>query len=143
MSDESAIPHLDPHGVKDKKPMDFLVRFVFGASISAIAALMSVKFQLFGGMFLAFPAIMPASLTLIERDGGRKEATIDAEGAIIGAIGLLAFAVVAAFGIKPIGAVTALIGAAIAWLVVSIVVYSLVMALRALTKNRRGRAAPG
>src|ERR1700730_4268084 len=50
------------------------------------------------------------------------------EGAIIGAIGLLAFALVVAFGIKPLGAVVALIAAAIAWLVVSLTIYVAVMA---------------
>ena len=95
---ESPVPKLNPEGLKDKKPKDYLLRFLFGASISAGAALIGLKFPLIGGMFLAFPAILPASLTLVERDSGRKEAVIDAEGAIIGALGLLAFALVAAFG---------------------------------------------
>jgi hypothetical protein len=59
-----------------------------------------------GGLFLAFPAIFPASATLIEKHErqkkerlglhgslrGRKAAAIDAAGAAIGALGLLAFA---------------------------------------------------
>jgi uncharacterized YccA/Bax inhibitor family protein len=94
-------------------------------------------------MFLAFPAILPASLTLVQRDGGREEASIDAAGAVIGAIGLLAFSLVAAFGIKPLGAVPALIAAAAAWLVVSMTIYSAVMAWRAVTKKGASRAAPG
>jgi uncharacterized YccA/Bax inhibitor family protein len=86
---------------------------------------------------------LPASLTLVERDSGRKEAVIDAEGAIIGALGLLAFALVAAFGIQPLGAVPALITAAIAWLVVSIGTYSAAMVWRAVTKREPEGAAPG
>lgn len=58
-----------------------------------------------GGLFLAFPAIFPASATLIEKhekqkkrraglDGsrrGRQAASLDAAGAAIGSVGLLAF----------------------------------------------------
>jgi hypothetical protein len=143
MSGTSPVPKLNPQGLKGKKPKDYLLRFIFGASISAAAALIGLKFPVFGGMFLAFPAILPASLTLIERDSGTAEAAIDAEGAIFGALGLLAFALVAAFGIKPFGAIPALIAAAIAWLVVALGTYSAVMAWRARTNKQREGAAPG
>jgi hypothetical protein len=143
MSEQSPIPRLNLNGLQDKSPKDYLFRFAFGASISSIAALISLKFQLFGGMFLAFPAILPASLTLIERDAGREQASIDAQGAIIGAIGLLAFALVAAFGIKTMGAIPALIAAATAWLAVSVAIYAAVMAWRAVTKKQPHKAAPG
>lgn len=137
MSTGSPIPSLNLHGLKEKRPRDYTVRFGFGASISLIAALISLKYQLFGGMFLAFPAILPASLTLVERDAGRKEATIDAEGAIIGAVGLVAFALVAAFGISSWGAMTALLLAASAWLMVTLTIYSGVMMWRAVWLDRR------
>jgi hypothetical protein len=143
MSDQSPIPSLNPQGLKDKSPKDYLVRFGFGAAISLIAALISLKYQLFGGMFLAFPVILPASLTLIQRDAGKEEAAIDAEGAIMGAIGLLAFALVLAFGIKRLGAIPALLAAALAWLVVSVGIYTTVMTWRAMTSKGPQRAAPG
>jgi uncharacterized YccA/Bax inhibitor family protein len=139
MNEPSPIPHIDLGGLKGKKPKDYLLRFVFGASISLAAALISLKFQLLGGLFLAFPAILPASLTLVERDAGREQASIDAQGAIIGAIGLLAFALVAAFGIKTIGAIPALIAAAMTWLVVSLSIYAAIMALRAAIKQQPSR----
>jgi len=61
-----------------------------------------------GGLFLAFPAIFPASATLIEKheqekkqsEGmhgairGRQAASIDAAGSAMGSIGLLVFALV-------------------------------------------------
>ena len=61
-----------------------------------------------GGLFLAFPAIFPASATLIEKyerqkkekhslvetTRGTEAARIDAAGAAMGSIGLLAFAFV-------------------------------------------------
>jgi hypothetical protein len=143
MSDQSPIPRLSVDGLKQKSPKDYVLRFVFGASLSLIAALISVKVQPFGGIFLAFPAILPASLTLIERDAGNEEAAVDAGGAIIGSIGLLAFALVAAFGIKTIGAIPALLAGAAAWLVVSIGIYTAVMAWRGATKKQPNKAAPG
>lgn len=130
MSAEDPIPKLTPQGLREKKPRDYFVRFAFGASISLIAAGISLEHPLFGGIFLAFPAILPASLTLVERDAGRREATIDAEGAIIGAVGLVAFALVAAFGIKPLGAITALVLAAAAWLLSAVAIYTATMAWR-------------
>jgi hypothetical protein len=62
----------------------------------------------FGGLFLAFPAIFPASATLVEKDEtlkkrksgivdhvrGRKAAALDARGAALGSLGLAGFAVV-------------------------------------------------
>jgi Protein of unknown function (DUF3147) len=143
MSEQSPIPRLGVEGLKDKSAKDYAIRFAFGASISLIAALVSLKFQLFGGMFLAFPAILPASLTLIERDAGKQEASIDAEGAIIGAAGLLAFSLVVSFGIKTMGAIPALIAAATAWVVVSFGIYAAVMVWRGATKKQPQKAATG
>ena len=57
---ESPVPKLNAEGLRDKKPKDYALRFLFGASISAGAALIGLKFPLIGGMFLAFPAILPA-----------------------------------------------------------------------------------
>lgn len=61
-----------------------------------------------GGLFLAFPAIFPASATLVERHErdkkrragilntlrGRLSAALDARGALLGAIALMAFAAI-------------------------------------------------
>src|ERR671929_74927 len=46
------------------------------------------------GPLLALPAILIASLTLIADDDGIRAAVDDARGAILGAVGLVAFAVV-------------------------------------------------
>jgi hypothetical protein len=60
----------------------------------------------FGGLFLAFPAIFPASATMVEKHErekkreagifnsyrGRQAAALDARGAAIGSIGLACFA---------------------------------------------------
>jgi hypothetical protein len=131
VTEESPRPRFNLRGLRDKRPRDYLVRFAFGAAVSLAAALVGLRFPQLGGVFLAFPAIMPASLTLVERDGGRREAAIDAQGAILGALGLVAFACVAAFGIGPLGAVPALLAAAATWVVVAICAYALAMWWRA------------
>lgn len=96
-------------GLRQNKPHEYLVRFVFGGAATLAAGLIAMHCgPALGGLFLAFPAIFPASATLIEshekkrknkigRDGscrGRLAASLDSAGAALGAIGLFAFAFV-------------------------------------------------
>ena len=86
---------------------EYAVRFLFGGLITALAGIIAKKFGPgIGGLFLAFPAIFPASATLIEKhekqkkeeeglqgtQRGREAASIDAAGSAMGSIGLLVFA---------------------------------------------------
>jgi hypothetical protein len=88
---------------------DYAVRFVLGGLITAVAGLIARKFGPgVGGLFLAFPAIFPASATLAEKrekerkrkkglsgvERGRLAAAAEAAGTAMGSIGLLAFAYV-------------------------------------------------
>ena len=88
---------------------DYAVRFLFGGLITVFAGIIAKKFGPgIGGLFLAFPAIFPASATLIEKHEkkkqeavglngaarGRVAASIDAAGSSMGSIGLLVFAFV-------------------------------------------------
>ena len=72
----------------------------------------------FGGLFLAFPAVLPAALTLIEKKEGTTKAWADASGGVLGAIGLAAFAFTALQLLRANPAV-ALAVALLAWLLVS------------------------
>jgi Protein of unknown function (DUF3147) len=91
------------------RPHEYLVRFLFGGLATVAAGLIAKKFGPgIGGLFLAFPAIFPASASLIEshekkrkasigsdgRNRGRMAASLDAQGASLGCIGLMAFAFV-------------------------------------------------
>ena len=107
--------------IKKTKPSEFLTRFIFGGVVTACAGLVTHYFgPTVGGLFLAFPAILPASLTLVERHSGREQAVEDAEGACLGAIGLAAFAL-ATWHFARIFDSPAVLGfALIAWLTVSI-----------------------
>jgi Protein of unknown function (DUF3147) len=86
---------------------EYLARFVLGGLVTAVTGWLAERFgPVVGGLFLAFPAIFPASATLIEKHErdkkrgagiaftvrGRLAAALDARGAVMGAIGGMAFA---------------------------------------------------
>jgi Protein of unknown function (DUF3147) len=98
---------VNPSGLRQTKWHQYAVRFVFGGFITAVAGVIAKKYGAgVGGLFLAFPAIFPASATLIEKheqerkqehglngtDRGREAASVDAAGSAMGSIGLLVFA---------------------------------------------------
>jgi len=85
------------------------LRFAVGGAITVAAGLIAKEFGPgIGGLFLAFPAIFPASATLVEKhererkeeegvqgaERGRQAASLDAAGAAMGSLGLLVFALV-------------------------------------------------
>lgn len=97
---------VDARAVRRTRPHEYLLRFVFGGLITAIAGLIAMwKGPVLAGLFLAFPAILPAQATLIEKHEiqrkhraglhgtmrGRTIASIDAIGASMGSLGLIAF----------------------------------------------------
>jgi hypothetical protein len=86
---------------------EYLIRFLLGGAITVIAGLIAKGFgPVIGGLFLAFPAIFPASATLIDKHElkkkrkagipvtlrGRLAVALDARGAALGAIALAGFA---------------------------------------------------
>jgi hypothetical protein len=95
--------------LKQTKPHEYAVRFLFGGLSTVAAALIAKHFGPgVGGLFLAFPAIFPASASLVEsheikrkakvgldgRNRGRMAASPDSQGASLGCIGLVGFAFV-------------------------------------------------
>jgi len=92
------------------------VRFAFGAAVSVLAGLVSLLAgSKTGGLFLAFPAILPAALTLIEKRDGISAAISDVRGASVGAIGLALFAVTVLSLAVRIGPIPSLAVAAAVW----------------------------
>jgi Protein of unknown function (DUF3147) len=94
-------------GFKLTRWYDYAIRFAFGGLITAAAGLIAKKYGAnVGGLFLAFPAIFPASVTLVERHAkekheragghgtvrGEQDAASCSYGAMLGSFGLLAFA---------------------------------------------------
>ena len=96
-------------GLKRAKWYEYVIRFALGGLITAVAGFLAKKFgPSFGGLFLAFPAILAASASLVEKhERERKEekglqgiyrgshaAGADAAGATMGSFGLMAFGVI-------------------------------------------------
>jgi Protein of unknown function (DUF3147) len=119
---------------------DYAIRFVFGGLITAGAGIIAKEFGPgIGGLFLAFPAIFPASATLIEKHEKQKKekhgvegttrgteaAGIDAAGAAMGSIGLLAFAFVVWRFVTNHNPWLALAAATLVWLTVSVLVWEI------------------
>ena len=106
------------------KPAELGLRFVFGTVIALVAAIAGTAAgPRFGGLFLAFPAVLPATLTLIEKKEGMTKAWADASGGVLGALGLGAFAFTAMLLRRnPVGAL--LLGL-VAWAAVSAGLYFL------------------
>jgi hypothetical protein len=117
---------------------EYAVRFLFGGLITAVAGIIAKKFGPgVGGLFLAFPAIFPASATLIEKhekqkkqragfDGSKRArgaASLDASGAARGSVGLLIFGLLVWWLIPNHRAYLVLAGCAFAWFVVSVGVW--------------------
>jgi Co/Zn/Cd efflux system component len=98
--------HIRLAAQKQTKWHDYLIRFVLGGLATAVTGLIAKKYgPATGGLFLAFPAIFLASATLIEKHErerkeraglqgmrrGEQAAALDACGAALGSIGLMAF----------------------------------------------------
>jgi hypothetical protein len=109
-----------PAALRQPTPKDWLIRFAFGAGVSGIAAIIAKLFgPQIGGLFLAFPAILLASLTLVAKDDGPRQARNDARGATLGALGLIGFAVVGAATMRRWPPWAALLAATAAWALIA------------------------
>jgi len=86
-------PRVELRTLREVGASEYAVRFAFGGTMTAVAGLIAhVCGPRVGGLFLAFPAILPASLTLVARHRGRRTAAEEARGSIIGAVALVIFA---------------------------------------------------
>ena len=129
----------DVRKIRKVKARELAVRFAFGAAISVVAGLVSLATNsTAGGMFLAFPAILPATITLIERKEGMDQAVHDVQGAVLGALGLVVFAVVARMSLEGTGSPVALLEAGGAWVVASVLAYLVVEKIRRRVRGSRG-----
>src|SRR3954453_3837344 len=129
--------HLD--ALKTTKWWEHLIRFVFGGAITVIAGIIAKKYGPgVGGLFLAFPAIFPASATMLERHEqeekeekgvapGRRgcdAAALDARGATMGSIALILFAALV-WRLLPNHSARIIVEAGVLWLAVSVALWLL------------------
>ena len=53
---------------------EYALRFFFGGAVTVVAGMIAKRYgPVFGGLFLAFPAIFPASATLMEKHETEKK----------------------------------------------------------------------
>jgi Protein of unknown function (DUF3147) len=117
---------------------EVFVRFLFGG-LATVATGMIAKCYgpVIGGLFLAFPALFPASATLVEkhekekrqRTGlngirrARNAVALEARGATMGSIGLAAFAIVVWQFLSGGNVWVVLATATLAWLAISVLIW--------------------
>jgi Protein of unknown function (DUF3147) len=117
---------------------EFGIRFLFGGTITVFAGLLARELgPVLGGLFLAFPAIFPASATLIEKHErekkqlagvidtirGRQAAALDARGAAFGTVGLAVFGFIAWNLLPRWNAGLVLSSALLMWVAVAVLVW--------------------
>jgi len=132
---KAVLVSLQLDALRKTKPSEYALRFFIGGCVTVATGLIAMKWgPVVGGLFLAFPAIFPASATLVEkhegksggqgrsekRTRGRRAAGLDATGASIGSIGLLIFALVVWRLLPSSGNTAVLIIATLVWLVISV-----------------------
>jgi uncharacterized membrane protein (GlpM family) len=129
---------VDASVIGQTKWYEYAIRFLFGGLITAVAGVIAKKYGPgIGGLFLAFPAIFPASATLIEKHEkqkkekngltgtrhGREAASIDAAGSAMGSVGLFVFALLVWQFAPRYSVGTVLTGATLAWLISSVLIW--------------------
>jgi hypothetical protein len=111
--------------LRELRARHLVVRFVFGAITSAVAGSLAIVFSpIVGGVFLAFPAILAASLTLIAEEEDEEEAREDARGATVGALALAGFAAIGVLTFTEIAWPLALVMAFAGWVLTSLALYA-------------------
>jgi F0F1-type ATP synthase assembly protein I len=146
-----------PSSLKEGRWYEYLIRFALGGAATVFTGLVSSRYGAFiGGLFLALPAIFCASATLIEKHEIRRKreaclagerrgemaAAVDSAGAALGAIGMLAFAIVFSLMVE-ISVATAFVGASVAWLAVSVVAWYVRRKTRPARRVRTGQEGSG
>ena len=120
------LPVVEPGKLREVRFREYLVRFALGAAISIIAGIIAKAVGArFGGAFLAFPSILPASLTLIQGKEGTRRADRNAIGAVLGGAGLVVFAMIGEASFGHIEPFLALVLCLAGWTVSSAALYGL------------------
>jgi hypothetical protein len=120
--------------LKETKPTEYVSRFVFGGVVTVLAGFVADYYgPVLGGLFLAFPGIFPAGVSLVEKHktlrekaegkvglwSARGQASVEATGASVGTLGLMGFAMVLWQGLPTHSFLLILLTATGTWIAVS------------------------
>lgn len=126
----SPLPRLELRKLHDIRVHEYALRFAFGFAVSVAAGVISNGVGTrFGGMFLAFPAILPASLTLLQKKEGTRKAGRNAIGAVLGGVALLTFAGVGEIAFRHL-TYGAIVLQLLTWVAVAFALYGLLAVLQ-------------
>jgi hypothetical protein len=140
--------------LKETEWYEYAARFALGGAVTVVTGLIAKRFgPSVGGLFLAFPAIFPASATLVEKSErkrklrrgiedavrGRQAAALDARGAWLGSIGLAAFALIVWKLLPSWNTAIVLAASLAAWLAVCLAVWFLFKTRHYFSTHRAGR----
>jgi hypothetical protein len=146
-----------PSSLKEGRWYEYLIRFALGGAATVFTGLVSSRYGAFiGGVFLALPAIFCATATLIEKHEirrkreaglagerrGQMAAAVDSAGAGLGALGMLAFAIV--FSLTAETSIpAAFTSASFAWLAVSVAAWYVRRKARSVRRVRSTQEGSG
>jgi hypothetical protein len=131
---------LNLSALSQTKTYEYVIRFLFGGTMTVLAGILAKQFgPIIGGLFLAFPAIFPASATLLEKHQreekkkagitetirGRQAAALDAYGAALGCVGLVCFALIVWRMLRFHGSIVILCTALVGWTITSLTLWKI------------------
>jgi len=131
--------------LKRTKWYEIFLRILFGGVATVATGMVAKSFgPILGGLFLAFPAIFPATASLVEKHEREKKqragingtmrsrnaVALEARGAAMGSIGLAVFAIVVWKFLSGEPQWVVLAAAGLAWLVTSMLIWQLRRAIR-------------
>ena len=119
---------------------EIVLRFLFGGLATVATGMIAKSYgPVIGGLFLAFPAIFPATATLVEKhvkekkkkahiDGvnrSRLAVALEARGTAMGSLGLVGFGLMLWRFVVDRPAWLVVLAASLAWLVTSLLIWEL------------------
>jgi hypothetical protein len=119
---------------------EVVLRFLFGGLATVATGMIAKSYgPVIGGLFLAFPAIFPATATLVEKhvrekkkkahiegvNRSRHAVALEARGTTMGSLGLVLFGLLVWRFLVDRPAWLVLLAASLAWLVTSILIWEL------------------
>jgi hypothetical protein len=138
MNEQEPLAATDVGRLRNIDARELAIRFAFGAAASLLAGCTTLIFgPRAGGLFLAFSAILVGSVTLIEKKEGNRAAVHNIKGAVLGAVGLVAFALVFEAALQTTALAFALALAFASWIATSVGLYVTAELTRRATSRRR------